>query len=224
MISHKLALAPSIICADWGRLEKHLEELSQLEIDWIHYDVMDGHFVPNISMGHEIQAKIHAMTRIPIDTHLMVEEPDHCIESFVRAGSRVIAVHPEATRHVDRTLRLIASLGVTPAVAINPATPLSVLEHLLELVGKVIVMTVNPGFVGQTLVPYTIDKIARLRAMLIARGLDVDIQVDGNVSFEHIPKMVGAGATNLVLGTSSLYAKGMSIRDAHARVLEVAAR
>ena len=222
MSGRKLEIAPSIICADWSRLETHCRELEALKIDWIHDDVMDGHFVPNITFGPEIQAKIHGMTKIPIDTHLMIEDPDRYIEGFVKAGSRMISVHVEALRHLDRTLRLIASFGVTPAVAINPATPLGAIEYVLDIVGLVLIMTVNPGFAGQKLVPHTIDKIAQLKAMVAARGLTVDIQVDGNVSFENIPKMVAAGANNLVAGTSSLYAKGMSLAEAHRKLLHVA--
>jgi ribulose-phosphate 3-epimerase len=215
----RVQLAPSIICADWRRLEEHFAELEKLHIDWIHYDVMDGHFVPNITFGPEVQAKLHAMTRIPIDTHLMIESPDRYIEAFVKAGSRLVSVHAEALSHLDRTLRLIASLGATPAVAINPATPLTAIEYVLDLCGMVLIMTVNPGFAGQKLVPYTIGKIDQLRAMIAARGLDIDIQVDGNVSFEHIPAMVQAGANVLVAGTSSLYAKGMSLEKAYEQTM-----
>jgi len=214
-------IAPSIICADWSRIGEHLQVLEKLPVDWIHCDIMDGHFVPNITFGPEIQAKIHALTKIPIDTHLMIEDPDHYIEAFVKSGSRLISVHSESLVHLDRTLRLIASFGVTPAVAINPATPLSAIESVLDLCGLVLVMTVNPGFAGQKLVPYTIDKIARLRAMIDARGLDIDIQVDGNVSFENIPRMIGAGANVLVAGTSSLYVEGRPVEDCHAELKRV---
>ncbi|MBD3243250.1 MAG: ribulose-phosphate 3-epimerase [Chitinivibrionales bacterium] len=222
MTKRTLQIAPSIICADWSRLDEHMKELEKLSIDWIHYDVMDGHFVPNITFGPEIQAKLHRMTKIPIDTHLMIENPDAYIPKFAEAGSRLISVHAEAVVHLDRTLRLIESLGPIPAVAINPATPLSSIEYVLDMVGMVLVMTVNPGFAGQKLVPYTLDKITQLAEMLDKRGLKTDIQVDGNVSFEHIPKMVAAGANVLVAGTSSLYAKGMSLAEAHAELLRVA--
>jgi ribulose-phosphate 3-epimerase len=218
----RLQIAPSIICADWSNLSSHLKDLETQQIDWIHYDVMDGHFVPNITFGPEIQAKIQSMTSIPIDTHLMIEEPDRYIEGFIKAGAAMVSVHVETCRHLDRTLRLIASLGAVPAVAINPATPLCAIENVLDLVGMVLVMTVNPGFAAQKLVPYTIDKIAQLRAMIAARGLEIDIQVDGNVSFENIPKMVQAGANNLVAGTSSLYARGWELAEACTEIRRLA--
>jgi len=222
MTPRPIQIAASIICADWSALAQHLKTLESLSVDWIHYDVMDGHFVPNITFGPEIQAKLHAMTAIPVDTHLMIENPDAYIPQFADAGSRLISVHAEALTHLDRTVQLIASLNVTPAVAINPATPLSAIEYVLDEVGMVLVMTVNPGFAGQTLVPYTIDKIAELKKMIDRRGLDIDIQVDGNVSFEHIPKMVAAGANILVAGTSSLYHKDKPLPQAHAELLQAA--
>jgi ribulose-phosphate 3-epimerase len=217
----RLQIAPSIVCADWSRLEEHLKALEALRVDWLHCDVMDGRFVPNITFGPEVQAKLHSMTKIPIDSHLMIEEPDRYIETFVKAGSRRISVHVEGL-HVDRTLRLIRSLGATPAIAINPATPLSAIEYVLDEVGTVLVMTVNPGFAGQKLIPHTIGKIAQVKAMIAGRGLDIDIQVDGNVSFENIPKMVAAGANDLVVGTSSLYADGKTLAEAHAELLAAA--
>lgn len=221
MDNRKIQIAPSIICADWGRLEEHLRLLEELGVDRVHCDVMDGRFVPNITFGPEIQGQLHSMTNIPLETHLMIEEPDRHIEAFIKAGSRLISVHAEGQKHLDRTLRLIASSGAIPAVAINPATPLANIEHVLEIVGLVLVMTVNPGFAGQELVPYTLGKIEKLRAMITARGLRIDIEADGNVSFEHIPQMIRAGANVLVVGTSSLYRQGQSLADRHAKLLRL---
>jgi ribulose-phosphate 3-epimerase len=221
MNNPKIQIAPSIICADWGRLEEHLRLLEDLGVDRVHCDVMDGHFVPNITFGPEIQSKLHSMTNIPLETHLMIEEPDRYIEAFIKAGSRFISVHVEGQKHLDRTLRLIAASGATPAVAINPATSLTHIEQVLEIVGLVLVMTVNPGYAGQELVPYTLEKIRNLRTMIADRGLSVDIEVDGNVSFQHIPRMIRAGANVLVVGTSSLYGEGQTLADRYAKLLRL---
>ncbi len=218
MSPRKIQLAPSIVCADWARLADHLRQLEALGVDRLHCDVMDGRFVPNITFGTEIVSKLRGLTNIPLESHLMIEEPERHLEAFVKAGSRFILVHPEGQRHLDRTLRQIAAAGAVPGVAINPATPLTQIEHVLELVGLVLVMTVNPGFAGQELVPYTLEKITGLRALLAARGLDVDIEVDGNVSFRNIPQMIAAGANVLVVGTSSLYAPETSLEERHARL------
>jgi ribulose-phosphate 3-epimerase len=224
MSNRKIQIAASIICADWGRLEEHLRVLEELGIDRVHCDVMDGRFVPNITFGPGIQSQMHLMTNLPLETHLMIEEPDRYVEAFMKAGSRLISVHAEGQRHLDRTLRLIASAGAIPGVAINPATPLANIEHVLEIVGLVLVMTVNPGFAGQELVPYTLEKVRKLRAMVAARGLNIDLEVDGNVSFQHIPQMLRAGANVLVAGTSSLYGQGGSLADRHAKLLELIER
>jgi ribulose-phosphate 3-epimerase len=218
MNPRKIQLAPSIVCADWASLAEHLRQLESLGVDRLHCDVMDGRFVPNITFGAEILSKLRQLSRIPLEAHLMIEEPERHIDAFVKAGSRFILVHPEGQRHLDRTLRQIAAAGAVPGVALNPATPLAHIEHVLEIVALVLVMTVNPGFAGQELVPYTLEKIKTLRALIAARGLDVDIEVDGNVSFQNIPRMIDAGANVLVLGTSSLYAEGTSLQERHTRL------
>jgi len=221
MSKRKIQIAPSLACDNFRNLGALMKKFEELGVDYIHYDVMDAHFVPNLTFGPEFQAKINEMTSIPIDTHLMVDNPDFHIEKFIKAGSDMIAVHVESTPHVDRSLNYIASFGVKPAVALNPATPLSAIEYLLDIVDMVCVMTVNPGFFGQKLVPYTIDKIAQLRSMIDKRGLEIDIEVDGNVSLENIPKMVQAGANILVAGTSSLFLKDKSLEEAYMGIMKL---
>lgn len=215
MNEKKIKIAPSLACYNFRNIEKLMKELKLIGADYIHFDVMDAHFVPNLTFGPEFQAKIHAMTSIPLDTHLMVDNPDFYIEKFVNAGSRLLCVHIESTPHIDRTLNHIASCGARPAISLNPATPLSMIEYVLDIVDMVCVMTVNPGFSGQKLVPYTINKISDLKKLIEKRGLSIDIEVDGNVSFENIPYMVEAGATILVAGTSCLFQGNKSIRQSY---------
>ena len=221
MSKRKIQIAPSLACDDFRNLAALMKQFEKMGVDYIHYDVMDAHFVPNLTFGPEFQTKINEMTDIPIDTHLMVDNPDFHIEKFVKAGSDLLCVHVESTPHIDRTLNYIASLGAKPAVSLNPATRLSAIEYVLDTVDMVCVMTVNPGFFGQKLVPYTIDKIAQLRNMIDKRGLDIDIEVDGNVSLENIPKMVNAGANILVTGTSSMFLKDKSLEESYADLIKL---
>jgi ribulose-phosphate 3-epimerase len=173
----------------------------------LHIDVADGHFVPNLLLGLDVVRQLRPRTSLPIDVHLMVENPDLYLDPLAESRVDWVAVHAEACRHLDRTVTEIARRGMTPGVALNPATPLDALEYVLERLGFVLLMTVNPGFAGQTLVAGAIRKIADCRRFLDARGLKIPIMVDGNVSFEHIPKMVAAGADVLVAGTSSWFHK-----------------
>ena len=221
MKQRPIKIAASIACDDFRHLQDLMRRLEGLRIDYIHYDVMDGHFVPNITFGPELQARIRAMTDITIETHLMITDPDRYIERFAEAGSAIITVHAEACPHLSDTLNHIRSCRVGAGVALSPDTPVSRLKDVLELVDMVVIMTVNPGFSGQQLVPGTIEKVADARKMIDERGLDIDIQVDGNVSLANIPRMISAGANVLVAGTSSLFAKSGTLEENHAAMRKV---
>jgi len=163
--------------------------------------VMDGHFVPNITMGPPVVASIRKVTSLPLDVHLMIEDPDAYIQPFVDAGADWISVHVETCPHLDRTLQLIRSCGAKPGVVLNPATSLSTLDEVLRIVDHVLVMTVNPGFGGQRFLPYTLEKVQRLRKVIQHKGLSARIEVDGGVSLENVPDLVKSGANILVVGS-----------------------
>lgn len=202
----------SLMCADLLNLEAHVRQLEAMGVHYLHFDLMDAHFTPNMPMGLVVLEQLRERTHLPFDVHLMVEDNDLFIRKLLPVGVQAISVHAESARHLDRTLSLIREGGVQAGVALNPATPLSVLEYVLEKLDFVLIMTVNPGFAGQRVVPQTLRKIADCRRYLDARGFEhVPIQVDGNVSFENIPKMVAAGADILVLGSSSLYHPGSTL-------------
>jgi ribulose-phosphate 3-epimerase len=210
----KITVVPSLMCSNMCHLidEIRLFEKSPI-IDYLHVDVMDGHFVPNMTLGPEFIRHVRDMTEMRIDSHLMVTDPEKWVEPFVSSGANILYVHIEIAWHMDRLLNQIISSGAVPGVAINPATPLDTLEYALELTDVVLLMTVNPGYAGQKLVPYTIDKIARLRQMIEKTGRDIRIMVDGNVNFENIPRMVEAGADILVGGTGCVYIPGTTVTE-----------
>lgn len=206
-------ISTSIMCADFLRLGEAVKELESSGADYLHFDIMDGHFVPNFTMGPDILKSIRGETDIPFDTHLMVYEPERYIETFIQAGSDLVVIHVEACRHLHRTINLIKENGARAGVAINPATPLSALDYLLDEVYMVLVMAVDPGFAGQSMIPSAIGKIRQLKQKITQSGLDVKIQVDGNVSFQNAPRMVLAGADILVAGSSSVFRKDMTISE-----------
>ncbi len=208
----KIKLVPSIMCADFTDLENDIKEMEKAKVDYLHFDIMDGHFVPNFTMGVDIIRSIRKITDIPFDTHLMIYNSERFIEQFARAGSDIISVHPESSLHIQKSLSMIKKLGVKPAIALNPETPLSILDYIIDDVEMILVMTVNPGFAGQRVIPSTIKKIKDLRNKLKGYGLEIDVEVDGNVSFKNAPKMVKAGANVLVLGTSSIFREDISIQ------------
>ena len=194
-------IAPSILAADFANLGGAIRLVESAGAEVIHVDVMDGHFVPNITMGPPVVASIRKVTSLPLDVHLMIEDPDAYIQPFVDAGADWISVHVETCPHLDRTLQLIRSLGAKPGVVLNPATSLSTLDEVLRIVDHVLVMTVNPGFGCQRFLPYTLEKVQRLRKVIQHKGLSAKIEVDGGVSLENVPDLVKSGAQILVVGS-----------------------
>ncbi len=202
-----IELAPSILSADFARLADQIQAATEGGASVLHLDVMDGHFVPNLTIGPPVVASIRKHTNLPLDCHLMIEHPDEFIPAFVDAGANWISVHQEATRHLNRTLELIRSHGADVGVVINPATPVETLTEVLDLVDYVLVMSVNPGFGGQKFIPGSLHKIANLARIRQARGLDYRIEVDGGVSLETVGDIVRAGAEILVAG-NAVFGKG----------------
>jgi len=196
-------IAPSILSADFGRLAAEVQAITQAGADLIHVDVMDGHFVPNLTLGPPIVRALRKATHLPLDVHLMIEEPERWIDSYAAAGADIIYVHPEACVHLHRVVQQIRAAGKRPAVAINPATPLSVLDYILPDVTAVLIMSVNPGFGGQSFIPFSLEKIATLRREIKQRGLDerVSIAVDGGITIDNCAEVVRAGARILISGT-----------------------
>ncbi len=193
-------IAPSILAADFSRLGEQVAMVAGAGADVIHIDVMDGHFVPNITMGPLVVAAVKRVTPVPLDVHLMITNPDQYLEAFAQAGAGTISVHVEATVHLHRTLSRIRQLGLRAGVAINPATPLDAIGEVFDLLDQVIVMSVNPGFGGQSFIPRSIERIADLRARLGDRP--VDIEVDGGVDETNAARLIRAGASILVAGNS----------------------
>jgi ribulose-phosphate 3-epimerase len=195
-------IAPSILSADFARLGEEVGSIAAGGADYIHVDVMDGHFVPNITIGPLVVAGLRKVTEIPFDVHLMIENPDLYIAEFARAGADIITVHQEAVHHLHRTVQLIKSLGKKAGVSINPATPVSSLEVILDDLDLVLVMSVNPGFGGQSFIESCLPKIATLRRLIDARGLKVELEVDGGVKLDNIRRIAAAGANVFVAGSA----------------------
>jgi ribulose-phosphate 3-epimerase len=197
-----IILSTSILSADFARLESQIKEAEDAGADWVHVDVMDGHFVPNLTMGPFIVETCRRITRLPLDVHLMVTNPEALVESFARAGADRLSVQVEATPHIHRLLENIRELGCSPGVVINPGTPASSLSEVLPLADLVLVMTVNPGYSGQAFIPSVVGKIAQVRQMINARGLSTYLQVDGGITTETLPSVYRAGANVIVAATS----------------------
>jgi ribulose-phosphate 3-epimerase len=194
-------ISASVLSADFGRLAEHVKQAEAAGVDWIHVDVMDGHFVPNITIGPAVTKALRRATSLPLDVHLMIENPERYVEAFAAAGADWLGIHVEATVHLERLIQQIKETGAKAAVTLNPATPLDCLEYILQDVDMVLLMTVNPGFSGQKFIPGVLPKIRRLRQMIDAQNLDVLLQVDGGVSFDTVSDIVAAGADVLVSGS-----------------------
>jgi ribulose-phosphate 3-epimerase len=215
-----IKIAPSILSADFTRLGEQIREAQEGGADWIHVDVMDGHFVPNITIGPLIAAAARRATTLPIDVHLMIEKPERYLAAFAEAGVDYLTVHVETSPHLHRTVQQIRELGVKPGVTLNPATPAESLDEILPYVDLVLVMSVNPGFGGQSYIPGSTAKIAKIRRMLDERGLrHVELQVDGGVAADTAAEVAGAGASCVVAG-SAVYNTKASVADNLRRLRE----
>lgn len=197
-----IKIAPSILSADFAKLGEEIKEVEEGGADYIHVDVMDGHFVPNITIGPLVVDSIRPITKLPLDVHLMIDNPDMYIEDFAKAGASIISVHVEACKHLHRTIQSIKQFNVKSGVVLNPATPISTIEHIIEEVDLVLLMTVNPGFGGQSFISSVVPKINQLSKLIKERNLTVDIEVDGGVNPETAKICIEAGATVLVAGSA----------------------
>ena len=217
MTDCKIKLAPSILSADFSRLGEQVAEVTRAGADYIHIDVMDGHFVPNLTIGAPVVASLRRWTELPLDVHLMIERPEILLKNFADAGSDIITVHLETCPHIHRTIQMIKELGKKAGVAINPGTPASMLSEILPYLDLVLVMTVNPGFGGQAFIEESIGKIAVVRRLIDEKNLVTELEVDGGISAKNAPRVVKAGARVLVAG-ASVFNSGTEIKEALARI------
>ena len=218
-MENKIKLAPSILSADFGRLGEQVVEATQAGADYIHVDVMDGHFVPNLTVGPLVVAAIRPHTPLPLDVHLMIEAPEKYIQRFAQAGANIITVHVEVCPHLHRVVESIKELGVKAGVSLNPSTPLTTVDEVLSTLDLVLLMSVNPGFGGQQFIESTVGKIARLRHRLDELGLAAELEVDGGINAEIAPRVAKAGARVLVAG-AAVFNKKESVSQALGRIRE----
>ena len=217
MPQRRIKLAPSILSANFGRLGEQVAEATRAGADYIHLDIMDGQFVPNLTFGPVVIEGIKSFTHLPLDAHLMIVEPDRRINDFVNAGADYITVHAEACLHLHRVIHQIKEEGRLAGVAINPATPISAIEEVLPFVNMILILTVNPGFGGQSMIPEALDKVRRLRDLLAEKGYQAEIEVDGGINAETAPSVVRAGADILVAG-SAVFNNQESVEEAIKRL------
>jgi ribulose-phosphate 3-epimerase len=198
-VTHPVRIAPSILSADFGRLADEIQAISTA--DYVHVDVMDGHFVPNLTIGPIVVEAVRRATTLPLDVHLMIEDAERWVATYARAGADLIGVHAEASPHLHRTIGQIRELGKKPFVVLNPATPIEAIEWVLPDIAQVLIMSVNPGFGGQKFITTTLDKIRQLRALIDERQLDIEIEVDGGIKLDNVADVVAAGANVIVSGS-----------------------
>ncbi|MCX6004365.1 MAG: ribulose-phosphate 3-epimerase [Chloroflexi bacterium] len=216
MKRRKIKIAPSILSADFSCMGQQVAEAVKAGADYIHVDVMDGHFVPNISIGIPVVASLRKITKIPLDVHLMIEKPELYISQFIDAGADILTVHVEASTHLHSTINSIKEQGIKAGVSLKPATPLSSIDEVLSMVDLVLIMTVNPGFGGQEFIENTLDKIVRLRRIIYNRKINAELEVDGGITVETAPRVVKAGADVLVAGSAIFNTKlgiGAALRN-----------
>ena len=209
----KIKISPSLMCSDILELKKDLDIFKESGINYLHIDIMDGHYVPNFTLGIDFCRKVSSYSGIPLDIHLMIENVDSFIPNFSSCKNSVISIHPEVSYHPLRSIQLIKDNGLKASIAVDPSISLEQVKYLLPDLDMVCIMTVNPGYSGQKLVAQTIKKIEEFSSYLDSNGLDMDIEVDGNVSWENIPRMISAGANILVAGTSSLFSGKKHLKD-----------
>ncbi len=197
-----IKVAPSILSADFSVLGEEIKKIESSKADMVHIDVMDGHFVPNITIGPLVVSSIRPLTKLPLDVHLMINNPDRYLEAFKDAGADIITVHSEAVHHLDRVVSQISEMGLKAGVSLNPSTPETAIEYVLDKIDMILVMTVNPGFGGQSFIGDMLKKISRLRKTISERNLNIDIEVDGGINEDTVSKVTNAGANVLVAGSA----------------------